>query len=147
VPLFHQQSRADLRRMYIDAWRKHQAGQPLQALEQQLANVIAEHPEYHALLDVNETAVQAEYLPESGASNPFLHMGMHLALREQVATDRPRGITAAHARLAQRLNSAHEAEHRMLEALGETLWEAQRNGLPPDETAYLERIARLISTG
>jgi hypothetical protein len=25
--------------------------------------------------------------------NPFLHMGLHLALREQIATDRPAGIT------------------------------------------------------
>jgi hypothetical protein len=143
VPLFHQQSRADLRRLYTEAWRKHRAGQPLQPLEQQLASVIAEHPEYHAVLEASEAAVEAEFTPESGASNPFLHLGMHLALREQVATDRPAGIAAAHARLAQRLHSAHEAEHRMLEVLGETLWEAQRNGLPPDEGAYLERIERL----
>ena len=133
--------------MYLQAWRKHQAGQPLQLLERQLAHVIAEHPEYHPLLEVSDAAVEAEYLPESCATNPFLHMGMHLALREQVATDRPAGITAAHERLAQRLGSAHEAEHRMLDALGETLWEAQRNGLPPDERAYLERVERLISTG
>ena len=32
----------------------------------------------------------------------------------------------------------------MMEALGETLWEAQRNSTPPDESAYLERLRRML---
>jgi hypothetical protein len=31
----------------------------------------------------------------------------------------------------------------MMECLGETLWEAQRNGVGPDERVYLERLRRL----
>jgi hypothetical protein len=31
----------------------------------------------------------------------------------------------------------------MLEALAEALWDAQRNGRPPDEQAYLERLRAL----
>ena len=42
--------------------------------------------------------------------------------------------------------TTERAEHRMMEALGETLWEAQRNGRAPDERAYLERLQRLSST-
>jgi hypothetical protein len=60
-----------------------------------------------------------------------------------VATDRPAGIAAVHARLAARAGGAHEAEHRMLETLAEALWEAQRSGRPPDENVYLERLRSL----
>ena len=75
--------------------------------------------------------------------NPFLHMGLDLAIREQVATDRPPGIANLHADLTRRAGGAHAAEHLMIEPLAETLWEAQRNGRPPDESAYLERLRRL----
>ena len=68
---------------------------------------------------------------------------MHLAIREQVGTDRPPGIRAIHAALARRLGDVHEAEHRMIECLGEALWNAQRAGTAPDETAYLEALRRL----
>jgi hypothetical protein len=41
----------------------------------------------------------------------------------------------------------HEAEHRMIEKLGEALWLSQRNGVPPDETAYRESLERLLERG
>ncbi len=143
MPLFHQQSREELRRAYISAWRKACANDTLTALEAQIARVIAEHPEYHALLEA-PNALDAQFLPESGAENPFLHLGLHLAVREQVSTDRPAGIARIHALLTAQLGSPHAAEHRMLEALGEVLWEAIRSGSAPDEMAYLERLGRLI---
>ena len=73
-------------------------------------------------------------------------MGMHLAIREQVGTDRPAGIQAVHAALAQKLGDAHAAEHRMIECLGEALWQAQRAGTAPDEAGYLEAVRRLLGT-
>ena len=36
----------------------------------------------------------------------------------------------------------HEAQHAIMDCLGETIWEAQRTGLPPDTDAYLQRIER-----
>lgn len=129
--------------MYLAAWRKFSARQPLEPLEAQIAAVIAEHPEYIAFIEGGEAAVGAEFTPEGGTANPFLHMGMHLALREQVGTDRPAGIRAVHEALAAHHGDAHAAEHLMLEALGETLWEAQRSGRAPDERVYLERLRRL----
>ena len=140
MPLFHTHSRHELRTAYVSAWRKAQAGATLTPLEVQIARVVAEHPEYQALLEGPEQLREAQFLPESGAENPFLHLGMHLALREQVSTDRPAGIARIHALLSSRLGSPHEAEHRMFEALGETLWEASRTGGAPDESAYLERL-------
>jgi len=143
MAFFAGQSREQLRRMYLDAWRKFSEKQPLEPLEAQLAAVIAEHPEYLEVIEAGDAAIAAEFTPESGRQNPFLHMGLHLAIREQVATDRPRGIADIHRTLSARLGDAHSAEHTMLEALAETLWEAQRANRAPDEQAYLEKLRAL----
>jgi hypothetical protein len=142
VPFFAGQNRDQMRRMYLEAWRKYSAKAPLEPLEAQLAAVIAEHPEYVTWLEAGDQAVGAEFTPEGGQQNPFLHMGLHLAIREQVATNRPAGIAEVHQKLSARLG-AHEAEHSMLEPLAETLWEAQRQGRMPDEQVYLERLRKL----
>ena len=143
MPVFAGQSREQMRRMYLEAWRKFNARAPLEPLEAQLAAVIAEHPEYIAWLESGEGTLNAEFTPEGGRENPFLHMGLHLAIREQVATDRPAGIAEVHQELSARLGDPHAAEHTMLEALAEALWDAQRTGRPPDEQAYLERLRTL----
>jgi hypothetical protein len=142
MPFFDGQNRDQMRRMYLEAWRKFNARAPLEPLEAQLAAVIAEHAEYVTWLEAGETALGAEFTPEGGQQNPFLHMGLHLAIREQVATNRPAGIAEVHQKLSARLGG-HDAEHAMLEPLAETLWEAQRQGRIPDEQAYLERLRKL----
>jgi hypothetical protein len=144
MPIFAGQSRAQLRRAYQEAWRKFQAGAPLEPLEAQIAAVVAEHPEYRLLIESGDAALEAEFTPESGQLNPFLHMGLHLAIRDQVATDRPRGIAAVHAQLRAKKGDAHAAEHEMLEVLATTIWESQRSGRPPDENLYLERLRALV---
>jgi len=138
-------SRESLRRGWLEAFKKSQAGALLTALETQLADLIREHPEYHAWLEHGDDALQAEFSPESGRTNPFLHLSMHLALREQVSTNRPQGIARIHAALAGR-SDAHDAEHRMMDALGKALWEAQRAGRMPDERGYLEDLERLVTS-
>jgi len=139
---FANSGRDELRRRYVEAWRRQREGLPLTPLDAQIAAVVALHPEYHALLEQPE-ADAGEYTVEAGRTNPFLHMGLHLALREQVGTRRPAGIEIVHQRLARSLGGVHEAEHRMIEVLAETLWEAQRAGRAPDEQRYLERLQRL----
>jgi hypothetical protein len=44
--------------------------------------------------------------------------------------------------LAARLGSAHEAQHQVMECLGEMVWTSQRTGLPPDGQAYLDCVRR-----
>ena len=105
-------------------------------------DVIEAHPEYQAFI-ASEAVLQQEFTPVEGRENPFLHMGLHLAIHEQVGTDRPAGIRAIHERLTRRSGSAHEAEHHMIEILATALWEAQRAGQAPDEATYLERLQRL----
>ena len=135
------QDRQELRKMYADAWNKQLAGQPMSPLEAQIAAVVAEHPEYHDALTGAD--LDRDYAPEGGQTNPFLHMGLHLGIREQVATDRPGGIAKIHRELTARLGDPHAAEHRMIDCLAETLWEAQSANRPPDEALYLERLRRL----
>jgi hypothetical protein len=130
-----------LRRMYQDAWSRRRAGLPLEPLADQIATVVEQHPEYHRSIE-DAAALSHEFTPEQGQSNPFLHMGMHLAVREHVATDRPPGIRAAFETLAKRIGDAHAAEHEVFECLGAALWEAQRSGRPPDEQGYLECVRR-----
>jgi Domain of unknown function (DUF1841) len=142
MPFFHNQSRDELRRFYMDAWRKHRERLPMEPLEAQIADVIALHPEYQAALE-NADALDQDYTPESGQSNPFLHMGLHLAIREQVATDRPQGIRAAFDAAVKKFGSPHDTEHQLIECLAEALWDAQRSGRAPDEMAYLERVRKI----
>ena len=134
--------REGMRRAYVDAWSKSRAGQPLEPLERLLAEVAAEHPEHHALLD-SPDALAREFPPEAGRSNPFLHMGLHVAVREQLATDRPPGLRGLYAALLPRFADAHRLEHALMECLAETLWDAQRAGTAPDEARYLARVRRL----
>ena len=134
------QDRQELRQVYTDAWRKSQQNEILSPLEAQVVTVIADHPEYHHVVSGESPA---EVPPDQ--TNPFLHMSLHLALRDQVATDRPPGITAALRRYADKQGDPHDAEHQFMECLAEILWEAQNRGVAPDEQQYLERIRRLCS--
>ena len=139
------QDRDELRQMYADAWKKRCDKLPLSPLEAQIADVIELHPEYHD--DVSGGNLDKDYTPDGGKANPFLHMGLHLGIREQVATNRPAGITAIHRSVVERKGDLHAAEHDMIECLAETLWEAQVNNQPPDEQKYLERLRRIAGPG
>lgn len=134
------QDRTELRRMYADAWRKFCDKQVLSPLEAQIAQVVDDHPEYQ---DAVSSDLDKDFTVEGGETNPFLHMGLHLGIREQVATDRPGGIAEIFQGLAARIGDSHDTEHRMIDCLAETLWEAQSQNRTPDDEAYLERLRRL----
>ncbi len=134
--------RTALRQVFVEAWRKYQSRLPLEPLEALVADVVAAHPEYHALLTNAE--LDQEYTPERGETNPFLHMALHVSLREQLTSDRPPGIAAVIRQLARQKGDLHQAEHLLLECLGRVLWEAQRNNRLPDEAAYLECAKRCL---
>ncbi len=135
------QDRHELRKTYADAWQKYCDKQPMSPLEAQIAAVISEHAEYQDT--VASTELDRDFTPEDGETNPFLHMGLHLGLREQVAINRPAGITEIFDSLAAKARSVHEAEHQMIECLAEVLWEAQSQNRAPDDRQYLERLRLL----
>lgn len=133
------------RRFYCEVWKKHRDGAALEPLECQLRDIILAHPEYQALLEVPDTALAKDYLPELGETNPFLHMALHLALYEQLATDRPAGIRAIAQQLRLRYPDSHALEHYMMDCLAEIIWQSQRNAAAPDEAAYLRCLRRALT--
>jgi len=135
------QDRHELRKMYANAWRKHMDDTLMSPLEAQIAAVVEQHPEYHAAVTSDD--LDQDYTPEGGKSNPFLHMGLHLSIREQVATNRPPGIAAIYAKIVAKGGDPHTAEHQMIECLAETLWEAQSRNGAPNEAEYLDQLRRL----
>jgi len=135
-------SQHDVRRFFCETHSKQRLAMPLTPMESLAAQWIAEHPEHHAELDDVDAALAAEYTVEGGRSNPFLHLSMHLTITEQVAIDQPRGIKQAFDLLSARLGSAHEAQHQVMECLGDMIWTSQRSGLPPDGHAYLDCVRR-----
>ena len=127
-----------MRRVFVEAWRKAEGGEPLQPLERLIAEVVAEHPEYQRFLSCDDGGIGRDFPPELGETNPFLHMGLHVSIREQLSLDRPPGVTALYWRIRLRTGDAHSAEHRIMDCLAQGLWEAQRSGAMPDEARYLD---------
>lgn len=136
--------RNELRKYFFNCWQLRQQGRALDHLQQMIVNVIEQHPEYHGLL-ANDDNLERDFDAFSGDTNPFLHMSMHIALIEQVSTDRPAGIRNCHQKLTLAMGSPHAAEHRMMECLSEAIWQAQRNNMMPDEAAYLECLTKITA--
>lgn len=134
---------ADVRRFFCAAFAKSRSGQPMEAIEQLAAGWIAEHPEFFGELADAELAVaQLEGASNSPASNPFLHLSMHLSISEQCSIDQPRGIRQAVELLTARRGDLHQAHHEVMEALGQMVWDAQRAGRAPDGAAYIDAVQR-----
>ncbi len=138
-----EQDRTELRQMFFTSWKKHQNKQLMEPLEAVVAKIVELHPEYHALLE-NKDALDQDYTPEMGQTNPFLHMAMHISIQEQLSTKRPMGIEQLHQSMLKKSNDPHETEHLMMECLGKMLWEAQSQNRMPDENNYLNCLKKYI---
>lgn len=141
--MFYSNEVRDTRQLFFSSWKKYRERQPLLPLEEQIAAVILDHPEYHGLLE-HRFASEVSYFPETGQTNPFLHMGLHLAIRDQIATDRPAGIEAIYKNLLKKYAEPLVVEHLLMDHLAECLWQAQRYHALPDEKKYLEACAQLL---
>lgn len=137
-------SREDVRRYFFETWRKYRDQAPLEGLEKTALEVMLLHPEYHTLLESEDRTIDRDFPPEGGQLNPFLHLSLHLALAEQLSIDQPHGIGDLYSRLLTRAQSEHDALHLLLDCLGETVWQAQRDRAAPDEEAYLDCIRRKL---
>jgi hypothetical protein len=135
------QDRAQMRGVFQRSWRKYLDARPLEPLEALIVEIVLQHPELHACL-ADEAQTERDYRAEVGEGNPFLHLGLHLAVREQIATDRPAGIRELHRTLLERRGDPHEVEHGLMECLLESLWEGLQADAGPDEARYLECVRR-----
>ena len=135
-------TRDQVRDFFFGVWAKSRAGEALTALESLALAVVLEHPEYHEVLGNPERYRERTWTPEGGEANPFLHLSMHLAIEEQLSIDQPPGIRARVEALGRRLDSPMAARHVVMDCLAEQVWQAQRNGVPFDNTAYLDCLDR-----
>lgn len=138
------QDRSQLRQMFFDAWRKHTQKQAMQPLEQLIAAIAEQHPEYHPMLANQDSHLDKDFTPEMGQTNPFLHMAMHISIQEQLGTRRPAGIIELYQALLVKFGDPHEVEHCMMECLGQMVWQAQRDNTVPNEAGYLACLKNLL---
>jgi len=134
-------SRDQVRSFFIDSWRKYRAKEVLTPLEHIASDLIRLHPEYQTLLE-DPDSVTRDFSPDAGQINPFLHLSLHLAIEEQLSIDQPPGLRAAFEACQNRRGNRHDALHDVLECLGETMFDAQRNGAQPDGAAYVSCVLR-----
>ncbi len=130
------------RQTFFEAWQKHLHHLPVEPLEAQIINIMLAHPEYHALFNQPEKFLNQAFEPEE---NPFMHLSLHLAVREQIQANRPTGITHLYQEVLARFHNAHDAEHELVTTLGQFLWQAQQSGNMPDENAYLETLREALT--
>ena len=136
--------RTQLRQTFFNAWDKHLNKQATEALDQQIIEVIALHPEYLFVFENKEKYLDKDYIPENNEANPFLHMSLHLGLREQLNTNRPEGIRQIFEKLCHKTQDPHDSEHQMFECMMEMLWQSQRDGSMPDDDVYITKLKELL---
>ena len=138
--------RGEMREVFFRAWRNFRRKHPLTGIEKIAVEVALRHPEYHPVLENPQSFKDRDYLPDFGETNPFLHMGLHIAIEEQITTNRPPGVSAIYQALSKRFDDAHVVEHQMMDCLTEALWQAQRHGGQPSEKDYLACLRRQVGS-
>ncbi|MDK2124782.1 DUF1841 family protein [Parachitinimonas caeni] len=130
-------TRDQARQFLFDAWEKMEQKAVLTDLEKMTIAIMWQHPEYHTLLAAREKFLDRDYPPEFGDTNPFLHLSMHLAIEEQLSIDQPQGIKSLYLQMTQQCGSEHDAQHQLMDCLGEMIWHAQRYHTAPNPSIYL----------
>lgn len=132
--MFYTQNRNEQRQFLNITWQKFCQQKNLTPFEIQLASVIEIHPEYHNLI----TQTEANYFPEQGAVNPFLHLNLHLALREQLSINQPQGIQTHYQKILKKIKDLHQAEHLMMDCIAQMIFISQKNNTQMDVDGYFE---------
>ena len=135
------QDRQTQRKFLANSWQKYTSNKPLEPLEKQLVSIIEIHPEYQDLIG----NIKSEYSPEQDEVNPFLHINLHLALRDQLTLNQPKGIKVVHQKLISNYKDSHKVEHLMMECIEEMIYISQKNNTTMDQERYLECITSLVT--
>ena len=134
------QDRKKQREFLSKSWQKYISNKPLEPLEKQLVSIIEIHPEYHDLIG----NIESEYFPEHGEVNPFLHINLHLALRDQLSLNQHKGVKEVHQKLLNHYKDSHKVEHLMMDCIAEMIYTSQKHNTTIDQESYLNRITSLI---
>jgi hypothetical protein len=135
------QDRKKQREFLAKSWQKYTNNESLEPLEKQLVSIIEIHPEYHDLID----NIESDYFPEQGEVNPFLHINLHLALRDQLSINQPKGVKEAYQKLSNQYKDSHEVEHLMMECIAEMIYISQKNNATMDHESYFNCITSMTN--
>ena len=133
-------NRQQMLEVYCTAWHKNKTNQQLTSLEKQVVSLIAEHPEYHDLFELPVPELEKKLSDWPLEENPFMHLSLHMSLREQIQINQPAGIRDCYKKLTDKTKSHHETEHQMFPALVETIFEQQHLEPTPDNVKKLNKI-------
>lgn len=136
------QDRNAMRQVFFDAWQRAQNKQPLEPLQAMIVSIIERHPEYHAIFAQADSNLDKDFDASLGEANPFLHLAMHLAVQEQLGSQRPSPLPDLYQQLANKCGDSHQAEHKIMECLSNMIWQAQQNQTEFDENIYLNCIKK-----
>ena len=132
--MLYTQDRTQQRQFLANAWQKFLNKEVLDPMEDQLTQVIDLHPEYHKLIQ----NIESDYFPESGEVNPYLHINLHLSLREQLSINQPLGIKEYYQNILNKTKNPHETEHLMMDCIAQMIFSSQKNNTPMDHKAYID---------
>lgn len=138
-------SRDQARQLFFNAWAKYQARQPLEGAENLALETMLAHPEYHPLLNQPDRYLDKDYTPESGETNPFLHLSMHMAIAEQLSIDQPPGIRNRYEQLLITHGEPMLAQHEIMDCLAEMIWQSQRHGEQYAPSIYFDCLDKKIT--
>lgn len=131
--MLYTKDRTRQRQFLANAWQKFLDKQALDPLEEQLTQVIEMHPEYHAFIN----DIESDYFPEQSEVNPFLHINLHLSLREQLSINQPTGIQKYYQKILCKVKDLHETEHKMMDCIAEMIFSSQKNNTPMNHQTYI----------
>lgn len=135
-----------MRKIYFNAWQKHLCGTVLMPMEVMMVDLIQQHPEYHALFATSENYQYYEHEKFALDHNPFFHLGLHCAVKEQVMTDRPAGIQALYHQVRTHLGCELAAEERLVSCLAWLLTEQfNATDLQANDIAYLDAVRKVLN--
>ncbi|MFC1664447.1 DUF1841 family protein [Pseudomonadota bacterium] len=142
------QDRNQSRDIFFNTWYKHNTGAELQGIEKLIAQVVLQHPEYHELLSDAQANRDREFSNVLGIVNPFLHMGMHLTITEQISIDNPAGIRSCYQKLVRKYADEHLTQNNMMDCLSDWLISIQ-SAITPDQaqtagSTYLDCLNRQL---
>lgn len=135
----------EVREFFFNSYNKGINNQILTDLEKISYSLILEHQEYHHILQNPNKYLDYQWYPESGETNPFLHLSMHLTVIEQLSIDQPQGISSLFEQMCKVTEDKHKVYHELIDCLGEMLWQSQKNNTTPDATIYFECIKHKLN--
>ena len=138
--MIYTNDRDKIRGYFFTAWNKYRNKEELNDLEQQLVEIILIHPEYHDILDNPKQYHEKNF---ESIDNPFMRMGLHLAVREQVSLDAPKGMTSVYQTLLTREKDLVKAERMIVDCLWRIIAETQTGERLFDEGEYMRRLRKL----